>query len=284
MTPTVAIIAQGAMGAAVAKRLNEHGVTVLTSLEGRSTDSVARASAAKMAAASDAEIAQADFVLSIVPPGDAVGLAERLAPALRAANTKPVYVDCNAVSPATVQRVAALVAETGCPFVDGGIVGAPPKPGDKGPRLYLSGAESGRLGALGDYGLDVRVMGGEIGEASALKMCFASLTKGFTALGAASALAAERSGVAEALRAELASSQPHMLGFLDRNLPAMFSKAYRWVAEMEEIADFFGGEGERAMLDGSARLYERLAADQAGKQAEIAALAGFTQRPKAKPN
>ncbi len=284
LPPTVAILAPGNMGAAVGARLVEKGARVVTPLDGRSAASRARAADAGMAAASDAEIAQADFVLSIVPPGEALPFAERLAPALSAANGKPLYVDCNAVSPQTVVRIAAVVEATGCAFADAGIIGAPPKQGQKDPRFYVSGAAAPRVAALGDYGLLVKVMDGAAGEASALKMCYASLTKGFTALGAASALAAERSGVAAALRAELSASQPQMLAFLDRNMPAMFSKAYRWVAEMEEIAAYFGADAERAMLDGAARLYEQLAADEAGARAEIGALEAFCARGGGKPN
>ena len=100
MLPTVAIIAPGNMGAAVGMRLVERGVRVVTSLKGRSRASSERAKTAGMTPAEDAEIAQADFVLSIVPPKEALPLAERLAPSLSAANKKPLYVDCNAVSPA----------------------------------------------------------------------------------------------------------------------------------------------------------------------------------------
>src|SRR3984885_236202 len=101
MTPVVAVIAPGMMGAAVGKRLVDNGVKVLTSFKGRSDGTVARAKAAGMAAASDEEIAGTDFILSILPPGDALALAQRFAPALTASNAKPVYVDCNAVNPKT---------------------------------------------------------------------------------------------------------------------------------------------------------------------------------------
>ena len=108
MTPTIAVIASGMMGSGVAGRLTQHRVSVLTTLAGRSADSVARAEAAGMKDVPDADIAKADIILSIVPPGDALALAERLAPHLAAANRKPIYVDCNAVSPATVARIAAV--------------------------------------------------------------------------------------------------------------------------------------------------------------------------------
>ena len=102
MNPVVAVIAPGMMGAAVGGRLVENGLKVLTSLTGRSAETADRARQYGLTAASDEEIARADFILSILPPGDAVALAERFAPSLKASNSKPVFVDCNAVSPPTV--------------------------------------------------------------------------------------------------------------------------------------------------------------------------------------
>src|SRR5215216_4728701 len=97
INPTVAVIAPGNMGAAVGARLVENGLTVVTSLAGRSKASAERAAAAGMTPVSDGEVAQADFLLSIVPPGDALALAERFAPMLQSVGRKPLYVDCNAV-------------------------------------------------------------------------------------------------------------------------------------------------------------------------------------------
>ncbi|MBN8897285.1 MAG: NAD(P)-binding domain-containing protein, partial [Rhodospirillales bacterium] len=97
MSLNVAVIAPGAMGSGVAARLTAHGVTVRTLLAGRSAATVARAREAGMTDAREEEIAGCDMILSIVPPAEALGLAERLAPALRQAPRKPLYVDCNAV-------------------------------------------------------------------------------------------------------------------------------------------------------------------------------------------
>src|SRR6516162_6071872 len=238
MNPVVAVIAPGMMGAAVGRRLVDHGVKVLTSLEGRSAETKERAKTAGMAAVSDDEIATSDFILSILPPGDAVALAQRFVPALTASNSKPVYVDCNAVSPPTVERIAAAIAPTGSPFVDAGIIGAPPKPNDAGPRFYASGPDAPRFAALKDFGLDIRVLGGPMSAASALKISYAGITKGTQALGAAMLLAATRAGSADALMAELQLSQKEMFPWLKRSLAQMPPKAYRWVAEMHEIADF----------------------------------------------
>jgi hypothetical protein len=119
--------------------------------------------------------------------------------------------------------------------------------------------------SLTQYGLDVAILEAPIGAASALKLAYAGLTKGFTALGAAMVGAAARNNLEAALRAELARSQPDMLNRLDRFIPGMFSKAYRWVAEMEQIADFAGEESRgTAMYHGAARVYERIAAEFKG--------------------
>jgi 3-hydroxyisobutyrate dehydrogenase-like beta-hydroxyacid dehydrogenase len=279
MHPLVAVIAPGMMGAAVAKRLVDHGLKVLTSLEGRSAGTRARAKSAGLIAASDEEIAAADFMLSILPPGDAVALAQRFAPPLAASNSKPVYVDCNAVSPRTAERIAAVIAPTGSPFVDAGIIGAPPKPNDAGPRFYASGPDASRFAALKDFGLDIRVLGGPMSAASALKMSYAGITKGTQALGAVMMLAATRGGTADALVAELQGSQPQMLAWLKRSLALMPPKAYRWIAEMHEIADFVGEDpaGHELYL-GAAHFYEQVARDFEGDKTEVSAIEAFLNK------
>ena len=276
MTPVVAVIAPGMMGAAVGKRLVDNGVKVLTSLKGRSAETATRAKAAGMAAAGDEEIAASDFILSILPPGDAIALAERFQPALKASNAKPVYVDCNAINPKTVDRVAAVIAPTDCPFVDSGIIGSPPKPGDAGPRFYASGPAAPRFAALRQYGLDVRVLDGAISAASALKMSYAGITKGTQAIGAAMMLAATRAGSADALFAELSSSQKEMFAWFKRGLALMPPKAYRWIAEMHEIAGFVGDDpAAKDLYEGAAHFYERIAEDFDGDKKDVTALAEF---------
>jgi len=276
MTPVVAVIAPGAMGAAVGKRLVDNGLKVLTSLKGRSAETQARAKAAGVAAASDEEIAASDFILSILPPGDALSFAERFVPALTASNAKPVFVECNAINPVTVERVAKVIAPTGCPFVDAGIIGQPPKPGDAGPRFYASGRAAPRFATLRDYSLDVRVLDGAVSAASALKMSYAGITKGTQAIGAAMMLAATRAGSADALFAELQSSQKELFPWLRRQLSMMPPKAYRWVAEMHEIAGFVGDDpAARELYEGAAEFFERFAEDFAADKKAAAALSAF---------
>ena len=279
MQPVVAVIAPGMMGSAVAHCLTQKGIEVRTALEGRGKDTLARAAQTGMTGASDAQIAACDFILSIVPPGSALELAERLSPALRATARKPIYVDCNALDPSTVLRIARVIEETGASFVDGGIIGAPPEPGSTSTRIYISGPEAPRVKILEDFGLVLPIQPGPIGAASAMKMSYAGITKGFTALGAAMMLAATRAGTADALKAELAASQPALYGWLTRQTPKMYSKAYRWVAEMEEIAAFVGEDPAAAKFyQGAAELYTRIAADFEGANRETSMLDLFCAR------
>jgi len=276
VTPTVAVIAPGNMGAAVAKRLSEHKVTVLTSLSGRSEASAKRARDAGMQGVDDRKLVEVDYLISIVPPGDALALAKRLSGALTAANKKPIYVECNAVSPQTTNQIAEVIAATGCAFVGAGIIGPPPMPGTANTKFYAAGPSAAEFAKLNGFGLIVRVLEGPITAASALKMSYAGITKGFTALGAAMMLAATRGGSAQALQAELAESRPDLLRYLTNQVPAMYSKAYRWVAELDEISTFVGKDHpENAMLEAAARFYERIAADAYGKKQEVGDLDKF---------
>jgi L-threonate 2-dehydrogenase len=276
MATTVVVIAQGEMGAGVGSRLHAHGARVLTSLAGRSAASAERAAKAGMEPVSDDArlVAEADFLMSVIPPGEAVPFARRFAPHLQKSAKKPVFVECNAISAARVEEIAAIIAPTGAPFVDGGIVGGPPAPDRLGGRIYVSGPHAQRALALKELGLDIRPVEGPVGAASAVKCSYAALTKGTQALGVALILGATRAGVAEAVRAELSTSQKVLYDFLARQIPNMYRKAYRWVAEMEEIGDHLGlaEPGAREIYRGMARLYEHLDEEQ------IAALDQFFGR------
>ena len=274
--PTIAVIAQGTMGAGIGGRLAQRGADVLTSLAGRSKASAERAAKAGMRDASDEIIAGADIVLSIVPPSEALALAERLAPALTKAKRKPLYIDCNAVSAEMVQTIGKVIAATGTPFADGGIIGGPPRDGYDGPSVYVAAAPQGSLEPLARHGLSIKVLDGPVGAASALKMSYASISKGLTGIASASILAAAKYGASDALYAELASSQKGILPVIARSVPEMYPKAYRFVGEMEEIADHFGRESSAEIYRGMAKLYQEIADDLAqGGGGDIAALKAF---------
>ncbi|KAI0033455.1 hypothetical protein K488DRAFT_10171, partial [Vararia minispora EC-137] len=270
--PTVAIIAAGAMGAAVARRLTDAGCTVLTSLAGRSEATRRRAIHAGMRDVPFKDLPRsATMMLSILPPNAAESLAKSFLEAWRATGNShpvpgPVYVDCNAVSPKTVKEIAGLFEGSGVRFVDAGIIGGPPHAGYD-PTFYASGDEEHRsaldaFSNLKEYGLKVKSLTGEgtgVGDASALKMSYAGITKGLTGLLTTMILSANASSpaTATALMHELRTSQPMLLQRATRALPDMLPKAYRWHGEMREISDFVGGSlGD--VHRGMAALYERI--------------------------
>jgi putative dehydrogenase len=265
---TVAIVGAGEMGVAVGRRLRESGARVVTSLAGRTAESVARVRNAGLEVVNDDDslVRDASFVLSIVPPGVAVEVAKRLCGPISRADEPPIYVECNAISPATCRRIRDLFDATN--FIDAGIIGGPPVAGTqdpaKGPRFYASGRDAYLLSRLASFGLDIAVLDGPVGHASGLKLSYAGLTKGFTALCAAMLRAAEREGLGDALRAELARSQPNYLKHLDRFVPDMRPKAYRFVDEMRQIAEFVGSPDDGATIyEGAALLYQRIASSLA---------------------
>ncbi len=264
------------MGAATASRLVENGLEVRTNLSGRGAASAERAAKAGMKPVSEDELADSDFLLSIVPPADALSLAERLSPALARATRKPIFVDLNAINPQTTKKVAQIVQANGALFVDGGIIGGPPRAGYDGPAYYLSGVDAKSVEALAPFGLKIVVLDGPIGAASALKMSYAGITKGLTAIGCSMILAAQRAGVSGALYEELSASQAALLAGFARGVPDMFSKAYRWIEEMREISGFVGPDSaEQDIFLGAANFYARIARDFDGDNREVAVLRDF---------
>jgi 3-hydroxyisobutyrate dehydrogenase-like beta-hydroxyacid dehydrogenase len=206
-------------------------------------------------------------VLCILPPAAALATAERVAAALRATGARPLYVDCNAIAPGTMRAVADTILAAGGRVADAGIIGGPPAANRSGTHIYSSGPGAAEFAALAAHGLDIRVLDGEIGRASALKMCYGAMTKGLQALGVELLVAAERLGVADALRAEQSGSLAEVLGFLERSVPSMPPKAYRWVGEMEEIAACFEETGLTPRLFlGAADLYRFVAATPLGRE------------------
>jgi 3-hydroxyisobutyrate dehydrogenase-like beta-hydroxyacid dehydrogenase len=268
MEPTIAIMSPGDMGHAVGAALRNGGLRVISQLSGRSERTRVLAARAGIAAVADdaALVREADMLLSILVPAEARTLAERIARAVRRTGAAPLYVECNAIAPQTTRQIAEIVEDAGARFVDAGIIGQPPKPGASSTRFYASGRDAAAFARLREFGLDVRVVGDQPGQASALKMCYAALTKGTTALMTQLSIAAERLGVSDALRVEFAESQSALLERMQRAVPEMAPKAHRWVGEMEEIARTFEACGlTPRTFEGAAELYAMVAETSLGR-------------------
>jgi 3-hydroxyisobutyrate dehydrogenase-like beta-hydroxyacid dehydrogenase len=245
------------MGHVVGQVLKQNGLRVITALEGRSarTQALAAKAGIEDVGSVQAVVQQADLLLSILVPAEAVAAAQRVAQALQTTGANLLYVDCNAIAPQTVREIETIITAAGGRFVDGSIIGPPPrKPGAT--RFYASGPDVAAFAELNHYGLDVVVLEGAAGQASAFKMCYAALTKGFTALCTELLTAAAAFSLTEPLLQEFRQSQATFLAQMERALPGMPPKAHRWVGEMEEIAQTFASVGlTPQILAGAADLY-----------------------------
>jgi 3-hydroxyisobutyrate dehydrogenase-like beta-hydroxyacid dehydrogenase len=240
---TIGLLHPGEMGAAVGQCLAGAGHQVLWVPGGRSAATASRAGAAGLTAAEAglAEVVRrAGVIVSVCPPHAATGVAREVA----GSGFGGVYVDANAISPVTAREVARVVETGGAGYVDGGIIGTPPvAPGFI--RLYLSGARAGEVRRLfAGTDVDARVIDGEPFAASAVKMAYASWTKGSGALLLAARGLARAQGVEEVLLAEWAISQPGLAQRSARAAGSAAAKGWRWVAEMEEIAAAMGAAGQ----------------------------------------
>jgi 3-hydroxyisobutyrate dehydrogenase-like beta-hydroxyacid dehydrogenase len=276
---TVGVLSPGDMGHSVGAVLRQNGLTVLTCLTGRSQRSHELAAQAGIKdVPSLVELVQAvDVLLCILVPSEAVGVAQQVADAMGVDSAGPstshsgsrrrlLYVDCNAIAPETARTACRAITAAGGRFVDVGIIGSPPT-GSSSPRFYASGPDAAELLALADFGLDVRLLDGAVGQASGLKMCYGALTKGLQALGTELLVAAHAMGLEAALKAEQRGSLAEVRAYLENSVPAMAPKAYRWVGEMEEIAACFAQVGlTPRILQGAADVYRFVAQTPIGKE------------------
>jgi 3-hydroxyisobutyrate dehydrogenase-like beta-hydroxyacid dehydrogenase len=295
--PKIGLLSIGDMGVGIAKLLIAHGFVVVTNISGRSQDTIERARDAQVELLeSDTELAQqSSVILSVVPPKDAEATAARIVKAVKDSGSEKEFylVDLNAVAPSTIKSIAASVKKEDVPirFVDGSILGQPPKPTASPdaeaksssssdfsnwyrPSIPISGPDL--LTAL-PYGeklisvLNMKYISPDIGAASGLKMCFASLTKGFTAIATQSFTTAHKLGVFDALKEALGTLYPSILTNAEKGVPSMPPKAYRWVREMEEIALTFNEEAgwDKGMFGGAASIYKVIAEDDVLGQEKV---------------
>lgn len=252
----VGILSPGDMGGATGGQLRNHGIEVYTCLEGRSdlTRRIAAEAGFVHTSSLDKLVETADLLLSILVPSQAAGLAEQVAAAMTRTGATPVFADCNAIAPQTVEKIGAMIRGAGATFIDAGIIGGPPTP-KLDTSFYCSGPDTSAFEQLGNHGISVKVAGSKIGMASGLKMVYAASTKGTIALWTELMVAARAMGLEAALLAEFGENHPIASRTL-RSIPGMAHKAGRWVGEMEEIAATFEELGMTPkILEGASDMY-----------------------------
>jgi len=265
----IGIVSPGDMGQAIASRLKECGMHPHTALDGRSERTRALARAAGIADCGSMEklVATCDLVISVINPGEALNVARDAAAALRQTGRKIAFADLNAVSPQTARDTDQLIRAAGGMFIDGGIIGPPPRGEKDRPRIYVSGPDAYLFEQIKHPNLLIRVMSERVGDASGVKMCYAAMTKGTTALAVELLVAARKLGVEQALEKELRESRNDVFDWQVKNIAVMPPKAYRWVPEMQEIAKTFGELGmTRRIFEGATDMYEMVARTPLGKE------------------
>jgi 3-hydroxyisobutyrate dehydrogenase-like beta-hydroxyacid dehydrogenase len=235
----VGLLHPGEMGAAVGRCLADAGYTVLWASEGRSEQTAARAAAAGLTDAGTPRklAAEAAVIFSICPPHAALDTAWAVH------GFTGLYLDANAISPGAAREVGQLITANGGRYVDGGIIGPPPVTAGS-TRLYLSGPDAAQVQELfAGTPLDARIVSGAVTAASAVKMAYASWTKGTTAMLLAARALARADGVEDTLLAEWSESQPQLAGQSAQSARSAATKGWRWVGEMEEIAQSMAAAG-----------------------------------------
>ncbi|MBT3373697.1 MAG: NAD(P)-dependent oxidoreductase [Rhodospirillaceae bacterium] len=236
---TIAVIAPGDMGGGVGQALTNAGHDVVTCLAGRSAESRSRAERCGFRDLPnlDAVVAEAALILSILPPASAIDLAGDVAAAMARTGVLPVFMDCNAISPASSGKIAEIMTKVNAPYIDCGIIGWAPGKGPQPTRFYVSGPDLAPADALAVEGIKLQGVGAGIGRASALKMLYSGLNKGRFSLFATIATAAQSLDLLDELGAELAFSQGDTWKYLQTGISRLPADSERWWPEMDEIAE-----------------------------------------------
>ena len=283
---TVGLLYPGEMGAAVAGVLRQRGVTVVTTLRGRSDATAARARACGAAVLDSLAqvVGRSDVVISLVAPAAAEEVAAAYAEATRLAPPGAVFVDANSVGPEKATAMARRVEAAGGSFVDASINGLA-RNLTTGGTLYLSGRRAGDVARLFEGAVRVRVLGEEAGRASAMKMLLGGLSKGVCALFAELALLADRQGMLDELLEATTRTYPGVMTVVSRMLPTYARHAGRRQTEMAELAATAAGAGmEPVVVEAIHRMHARLARAFAGGEAAGMDVAAFVQELAEKSN
>jgi 3-hydroxyisobutyrate dehydrogenase-like beta-hydroxyacid dehydrogenase len=253
----IGILHPGEMGISVAASAMNSGHQVYWVSTGRSEQTRQRAEKQTLVELQSlSELCQiCEIILSICPPH----AAEELARSVITEKYRGIYVDANAISPQRVKRLHQIMEENGIHFIDGSIIGGPAwKPNET--FLYLSGKDAEDIsGCFLSGPLETRIIAGEVGRASALKMCYAAYSKGTTALLASILATAEAFNVRDDLYRQWDLDDLDFSEQVNRRVIRTTPKAWRFTGEMKEIAATFENAGlPSGFHEAAAEVYHRM--------------------------
>jgi len=254
----IGILHPGEMGISVAVSAMNSGHDLFWVSDGRGDKTRARAEKHRLSdAGSLVNLSKTCSIIASVCPPHA---AENVAQLVVEAGYKGLYLDANAISPQRSKAIDQMMRSAGIDFVDGGIIGGPAWTRGE-TRLYLSGKRADEIAACFSSGpLETRVIGEEIGKASALKMCYAAYSKGTSALLSAILAAAEYYGVQADLNRQWDSDDTDFAAQTEHRVRRVTAKAWRFAGEMEEIAATFSAAGlPSGFHESAAEIFHRMA-------------------------
>jgi len=265
---SVAILSPGDMGHAIGQLLKENELRVLTCLMGRSNRTKQLSEQAGITDVPNMNdlVEQSDVLMSVTVSEAVPGLCREIADAVKATGTDLLFAECNAIAPELSKDMEGVLKAGGARYVDASIIGGPPRNGSS-PRVYASGDNASEFEQLRDFGLDVRNLGPQLGRASGIKMCYAAMTKGTTALHTELLIAAEKMGLTKELMAEFSGGQQAAVTRMEGWIPSMPAKSRRWVSEMEEVEKTFNDLGLTPdIFKGVADMYRMIGATPLGDE------------------
>lgn len=250
---TIGVLYPGEMGAATARALRTAGHRVVTSVDGRGSQTRERTADAGLQILDDlpAVVAASDLIISLVPPAAALSIAQRVA-ACPHRRPSAIYIDANSISPLTARQIAELVEPRGFRFVDAAIHGPANRLADLG-RIYLSGPDAADVANLFDGVVEVRLLGDEPGRASAMKMLLGGMVKGMAALFIELSVAGHNAGLLEDFIATFTEAYPGIMTLIRRTLPTYPRHAARRKDELHELETTMRSLGVKPQLVAAAR-------------------------------
>ena len=268
---TIGLLSPGHMGHLIGLTLQRSGFNIITSLHDRSTRTKNLSEKANILNVGTIKnlVNESDILLSIVPPQNALEVATTVASEIQSSGKTALYVDCNAIAPQTTKKIGSIIIKSGFHFIDGGIIGSPPSKNSI-TRLYVSGPKANDITLLNTNNFSIIRIGDLIGTASALKMCYAALTKGTAALQLAQLTVAQILGIDNYLEEELLLSKNDLYTSMKNSLPKLPAKTHRWIEEMNQISLTFKSAGVTGSFhSGAKESYKKVSKTSFAQEDEI---------------
>ena len=243
----------GEVASTLAAGLLNNGAEVFTCVEGRSlkTKKLAKETELNLCSSNQELAESSDILISAVTPFQAIKVAKEVGK-----RVKGIYIDINNISPSTVEEALSYI-ENG-KTVDASIIGSVRKNG-LNVHILVSGPCANQFAELNQYGMNINVIGDEIGQASAIKLLRSSFTKGISALLFETLYSAYKMGIDMEVLKYIAETEGE--GFKESAVSRIISSAVhskRRAEEMEEVIQLVSKSSDAKMSKATGEFFKQL--------------------------